>query len=92
MGAKRAHIVFPAEILAQVDAKAGPRGRSALVTDILRREFNREHILEFLNSKEPAWKDEDHPELAEGSYKWVRSLRDENNKRFEKIMARRRKK
>ena len=38
---------------------------------------NRERLLAFLRSDEPAWKDEDHPELAQGTYQWVRALRAE---------------
>jgi hypothetical protein len=32
-----------------------------------------------------SWKDEDHPELAEGADKWVQHVRQESAKRFEKI-------
>jgi len=87
MGLRRTHLLLPEEVLAEIDAKAGPRGRSALVTQILKTEFNRQRLLEFLNSKEPAWKDEDHPELAEGSYKWVRSLRDDWDRRVDEKFA-----
>jgi hypothetical protein len=92
MGAARAHIVFPKELMAEIDAEVGPRGRSAFLAELAKKEINRRKILAFLERGEVIWKDEDHPELAEGSYKWVRALRDEDNKRFEKIMARRRKK
>jgi hypothetical protein len=37
-------------------------------------EVGREKLLEFLNNREPAWKDEDHPELKD-SAEWVRKLR-----------------
>jgi hypothetical protein len=36
--------------------------------------------LNFLNGKEPAWKDENHPELAEGAANWVRKLRAESER------------
>jgi len=39
------------------------------------KDVHREKLLEFLNSKEPAWKDEDHPELKDGAGEWVRKLR-----------------
>jgi len=92
MGATRAHIVFPKELMAEIDAEVGPRGRSAFLAQLAKTELNRRKLLAFLERGEVIWKEEDHPELAEGSYKWVRSLRDEDNKRFEKIMARRGKK
>jgi hypothetical protein len=84
MGAARAHIVFPKELMAEIDAEVGPRGRSAFLAELAKKEINRRKILAFLERGEVIWKDEDHPELAEGSYKWVRSLRDESNKRVAK--------
>jgi hypothetical protein len=38
-------------------------------------------LLKILDSNEPIWKDEDHPELAEGPAAWVDELRREG-KRF----------
>ena len=39
----------------------------------------RELLLAFLNREEPAWRDEDHPDLvALGTYGWVRALRGES--------------
>ena len=70
--------------MAEIDAEVGPRGRSAFLVQLARTELNRRKLLAFLERGEPIWKDEDHPELAEGSYKWVRSLRDESNKRVAK--------
>ena len=41
------------------------------------------YLLQALNNPEPAWKDEDHPELTEGADAWVRTLR-ENDLRLER--------
>ena len=41
-------------------------------------------LLEFLVSKEPAWKDVDHPELAHGSAEWVRKIREESERASQK--------
>ena len=41
-------------------------------------------LLEFLVSKEPAWKDEDHPEFAHGSAEWVRKIREESERASQK--------
>jgi hypothetical protein len=89
MATQRAHIVLPAELIAEIDSEVGPRGRSAFLAQIAKAELNRRKLLAYFRGGEAIWKEEDHPELAEGSYKWVRSLRDEDQKRFEKIMARR---
>jgi hypothetical protein len=42
-----------------------------------------------LRSGKGAWKDEDHPELKDGSAEWVRLMRAECEKRFEQIEQRR---
>ena len=80
MQRKRAHILLPEDLLSDIDALVGHRGRSAFLVEVLRREVNRRRLLEVLSSPEPAWKDEDHPELAEGSAAWVRKLRDEDSR------------
>ena len=39
----------------------------------------KERLLAFLAREEPAWRDEDHPDLvAVGTYAWVRVLRDQS--------------
>ena len=45
---------------------------------------SREQLLEILRSAEPIWKDEDHPDLAEGEA-WVRKLRQESEDRFRRL-------
>jgi hypothetical protein len=88
MGAQRAHIVLPAELIEEIDSEVGPRGRSAFLADLARAELKRRKLLSFLRSDEVIWKDEDHPELAEGADKWVRSMRDEWDARADKASAR----
>ncbi len=75
---KRAHVVLPEDLLADVDALVGPRGRSAFLAEVIREAVNRRRLLDFLSSPEPIWKDEDHPELADGAAAWVREMRDED--------------
>ena len=64
----------------EIDALVGPRGRSAFLVETARNAVRRKKLLEFLNSDEPAWKDENHPELAEGAAKWVRKLRADSDR------------
>jgi hypothetical protein len=78
---QRAHILIPADLLREIDAIAGPRGRSAFLLDTAREEVRRRKLLRFLESDEPAWRDEDHPELKNGSSAWVRKLRSESERR-----------
>jgi hypothetical protein len=35
-----------------------------------------------------SWKDKDHPELKQGAAKWVAELRREDERRFQKVAAR----
>jgi hypothetical protein len=49
-------------------------------------ESTRERLLAFLRDPEPAWKDEDHPELvAMGTAAWVRAMRQEKRVRMRSI-------
>jgi metal-responsive CopG/Arc/MetJ family transcriptional regulator len=77
MHTQRTHVILPQDLLAEIDALVGPRGRSAFLVETARSELKRRHLLAFLNQSEPAWRDEDHPELASGSAAWVRKLRAE---------------
>jgi Arc/MetJ-type ribon-helix-helix transcriptional regulator len=75
---KRAHVVLPDDLLADVDALVGPRGRSAFLTEVIREAVNRRRLLDFLSSKEPILKDEDYPEFRDGAEAWVRNMRDQD--------------
>ena len=75
---KRAHIVLPDDLLADVDALVGPAGRNAFLTEVIREAVNRRRLLEFLSSPEPVLKDEDYPEFRDGAEAWVRKMRDED--------------
>ena len=83
---RRAHILLPEDLLRDIDALVGPRGRSAFLVETARNEVRRHRLLQFLESKDPAWKDENHPELSGGAGNWVRKLRAESE------VSRRRKK
>ena len=75
---KRAHVVLPDDLLADVDALVGPRGRSSFLTEVIREAVNRRRLLAFLSSKEPLLKDEDYPEFRDDAESWVRKMRDED--------------
>lgn len=80
MSHKRAHVVLPDDLLSEIDALVGQRGRSAFLVEVLRDEVGRRRLLKVLGDPEPIWKDEDHPELAEGSDTWVRKVREEGDR------------
>ena len=79
MNAKRAHVLLPEDLLQEIDALVGPRGRSSFLVETARQEVRRQKLLQFLESKHPSWDDKDHPELAGGSGAWVRKLRTESD-------------
>ena len=78
MAHKRAHVILPDDLLTDIDALVGQRQRSAFLVEVLRQEVNRRRLLQVLNSQEPIWKDEDHPELAGGAEAWVRQMREQD--------------
>lgn len=80
MSTVRTHVVLPEDLVREIDALVGPRGRGAFIVETARDAVRRKRLLEFLEAKEPAWKDEDHPELAQGAAKWVRKLRQETER------------
>jgi len=83
MATLRAHVVLPVELAKEIDALVGPRGRSAFLVEMAEKEVKRRRLLAFLESDEPVWRDEDHPELVEmGTAAWVRSLRNEPSVRL----------
>ncbi len=81
IGTQRAHIIIPGDLLREIDALVGPRGRSAFLLETARQEVQRRKLLHFLESEQPAWKAEDHPELADGTTAWVGQLREQGERR-----------
>jgi hypothetical protein len=75
MGSQRAHIVLPHDLIEEIDALVGPRGRSAFLVETARAELHRRRLLSFLRSEQPAWKEQNHPEFVQGSGAWVKKLR-----------------
>lgn len=84
MSTRRAHVLLPEDLLQEIDALVGPRGRSSFLVETARNEVRRQKLLQFLENTAPAWKDtaanaqDAHPELAQGAAAWVRKLRSES--------------
>src|SRR5882757_8391867 len=77
---QRAHIIIPGDLLREIDALVGPRGRSAFLLETARQEVQRRKLLHFLESEQPAWRAENHPELQGGAAPWVRQLRQQSER------------
>lgn len=92
MGSHRTHVILPQELIAEIDAVVGPRGRSAFLVETARAELRRRRLLAFLNDDQPAWADSNHPEPSAGSNAWVKQLRAEGERRLSKALHPARKK
>ena len=84
MSQRRAHIVIPEDLLAQVDALVGQRGRSAFLTEVIRREVNRRRLLEILSDPEPLL---NYPDLRQGGVAFERKLREQDQRRDEEVLG-----
>ena len=88
MNTKRTHIVIPQQLVAEIDTLVGKRGRSTFLTQAAEKELLRLRQIKALEAAAGSWKDKDHPELKQGAAKWVKKLRKEYDRRFEKITSR----
>lgn len=82
---RRAHVILPLDVFADIDKLVGKRGRSAFLTEVARDEIQRRQQRNALRASKGAWKDEDHPELKAGAAAWVSKMRAESDTRFEEI-------
>jgi hypothetical protein len=84
MGSRRVRIILAEELIKEIDAVVGPRGRSAFLVEAARAELRRRRLLKFLRDDQPAWSERDHPELSVGAGAWVKCIRSEGEKRLPK--------
>ena len=85
---KRTHIVIPTQLAEEIDDMVGKRGRSSFLAQAAEKELVRRRQIRALEAAAGAWKDEDHPELKQGAAKWVKKLRRDYERRFERTSAR----
>ncbi len=83
----RTLVQVPPDVVKDIDALVGPRKRSAFLIELARREIKRQRLLRVFDDTEPIWKDEDHPELAQGADAWVRQMRAEAEARFQSVRS-----
>ena len=88
MQAKRTHVVLSDQLVKEIDSLVGARQRSSFISEAAEKELMRRRQIAALKNAAGAWKDQDHPELKQGSAKWVRKLRQESERRFRKVTAR----
>lgn len=75
MRTHRAHILLPEDLLREIDALVGARGRSAFLLETARAEVRRRKLLQVLESNVPFWDDNKHPELKGGADAWIHDMR-----------------
>jgi metal-responsive CopG/Arc/MetJ family transcriptional regulator len=88
MNTKRTHVVLGEQLVKDIDRLVGARQRSNFLTEAAEKELMRRRQVEALQGAAGVWKDKDHPELKQGSAKWVRKLRQESERRFKKATPR----
>ncbi len=81
---KRTHVVLEERLLKDIDRLVGARRRSSFLAEAAEEKLMRYRQIAALKAAAGSWKDEDHPELKQGSAKWVRALRRETERRLEK--------
>ena len=86
--AKRTHVVLSEQLIKAIDTLVGARQRSRFLMEAAEKELMRRRQLAALKAAAGAWKDKDHPELKQGPAVWVRKLRRESERRFQKITGR----
>ena len=86
---RRAHVILPADVVADIDKLVGKRGRSVFLTELAQREIKLRRQREVLRETAGAWKAEDHPELAQGAAAWVRQIRALDTQRLADLERRR---
>jgi hypothetical protein len=85
----RAHVIIEEDIVKEIDRLVGKKKRSSFIATATKRELKRLKQLSIIKKFKGTWRDKEHPEMAgkEGTYKWVRKLRDEDEKILRKKLA-----
>lgn len=85
----RAHVIVDESILKEIDRLAGKKKRSSFIEDAAKKELQRLNQLALLKKLKGTWKDEDHPDMKgkDGTYRWVRKLRQEDEKTLREKLA-----
>jgi hypothetical protein len=73
----RVHVVMPDELVAEIDARVGKRGRSRFVTEAIEDRLRRQRALEAFDEFAGSLADVDIPgwETPESAAQWVRDMR-----------------
>lgn len=81
MKRNRVLVPFPPDVIAEVDRFVEPGQRTAFLVELARHELKLRRQAEALREAAGSWKDEDHPELAQGAAAWIEKIRAETSDR-----------
>jgi hypothetical protein len=82
-------VPYPPDVIEEIDKIVSHGKRTAFLVELAKREIKLNRQRRALRATTGAWKAEDHPELAEGAAKWIREIRQESVKRYEKVQDQR---
>ena len=82
-------VPYPPDVIAEIDKIVSHGKRTAFLVELAKREIKLNRQRQALRAATGAWKAKDHPELAARAASWVREIRQESVKRFEKIQRHR---
>jgi len=84
----KAHLVFPLDVLKEVDQIAGKRKRSLFIVKATQEKLERERFLRTLDETKGAWTDKLHAELRteRDMEKYLREKRSSYRKRLKRIV------
>jgi hypothetical protein len=72
---RQANFLLPGDLIDEMKKAVSKREQSKFVAAALRKELNRLRLEKTLKTSFGAWKDEDHPELKDGTYAYIRNIR-----------------
>jgi hypothetical protein len=86
----RTHVIIEEDVVREIDRLVGKKKRSSFIATATKKELKRLRQLSVIRKFKEAWKGEDHSEMAgkEGTDRWVRKLRNEDEKILRKKLAR----
>jgi hypothetical protein len=72
---RQANFLLPEDLLEELRKSVPRREQSKVIAEALRKELKRLKLQKALEKSFGAWKDEDHPELQQGTEAFIRNLR-----------------
>jgi hypothetical protein len=72
---KQANFLLPEDLIEELKRSVPKREQSKVVTEALRKELKRLRLMKAIETSFGAWEEKKHPELHNGTEKYIRKLR-----------------